>query len=65
MDIRDLKHFLDNKQIKLYDQQYRILTFLINKHNINNQYGGGKKLLSHLLGNNKNEITKNINNYFI
>ena len=58
MSIRNLKDFLLKFDIKLYDEQYRILDALIN----NNQKGGGKrKNYSKLLGNTKYLIQFNIN----
>ena len=59
MSIRNLKDFLLKYDIKLYDEQYRILDALIN----NKQKGGGKGYnYDKLLGNNKCIIKYNIDN---
>lgn len=62
MNLRKLKDFLNKHNIKLYDIQYRILSSLIEKKNI--QKGGSNDKLSELsniLGNNTCEISYNIN----
>lgn len=58
MSIRNLKDFLLKYDIKMYDEQYRILYALIN----NKQTGGGnKENYEKLLGNNKFVIEHKIN----
>ena len=46
----ELKEYLDNFEIKLYDQQYRIVNYIIKN---NYQSGGGIK---ETIGKNKTEI---------
>lgn len=59
MKLKNLKEFLNNNNIYLYDCQYRIINSLISKK----QVGGGnyKYNLNNILGNNQSQISFNIN----
>ncbi|ADO67244.1 hypothetical protein crov211 [Cafeteria roenbergensis virus] len=54
MELKKLKLFLNNYGIKLYDEQYRILAFFINKKS--SQIGGGSNNFNNILGNTSCEI---------
>ena len=57
MALSELKYFLENHNIKLYDEQYRILDALLKKYkNTDYMIGGGSSYYENILGSNKNEI---------
>ena len=59
MGLSELKYFLKNHNIELYDEQYRILDALLKKYkNVDYMIGGGSidSYYEDILGSSRNEI---------